>query len=181
MPQGREIESATLEELFSETTSGSFPVLMDIRHDALVWSSNKDKDIQDLQQKDGHLRLINSNTAVKYNGERYLPANFSYTLPTEDGAKVSQTSITISAVDRRIVELIRSIKSSPIAVIEAFFTKPTETSFAFSRLYHYEFKMKDVTWDDVTAKWTLVFDPVMQVNVPKDLGTKSRNPSILVE
>lgn len=39
--------------------------------------------------------------------------------------------------------------------------------------------MKDVTWDDTTAKWNLVFDPVMQMNVPKDLGTKSRNPGVL--
>lgn len=181
MPQGRSIESTTLQELFGESTSGSLPILIDIRHDALKWSSINEDGVSDLQQEDGHLRLINASTTVRYNGKRYLPSNFAYTLPSEDGAKISQTSITISAVDKRVVELIRSIRTSPTAVIESFFTKPTETTFAFSRLCHYEFLMKDVSWDDVTAKWSLVFDPVMQINVPKDLGTKSRNPAVLVE
>lgn len=173
MPQGRNIESTTLEELFSSSTSGSLPILIDIRHDALKWQDKS------LEQEDKHMRLINAPTAVRYNGKKYLPAVFSYTLPTEDGTKIGNTSITISAIDRRVVELIRSIKTYPIAVIEAFFTKIDGNSYAFSRLYHYEFQMRDVTWDDSTAKWNLVFDPVMQMNVPKDLGTKSRNPGVL--
>ena len=172
MPQGRNIESTTLEELFASSTSGSLPILIDIRHDALKWED------PGIEQEDKHMRLINAPTAVRYNGKKYLPAVFSYTLPSEDGTKVGTSAITISAIDRRVVEVIRSIKTYPIAVIEAFFTKPDDNTFAFSRLYHYEFQMKDVTWDDSTAKWNLVFDPVMQMNVPKDLGTKSRNPSV---
>lgn len=175
MPQGRNIESITLQELFASSTAGSLPILIDIRHDALKWSDPS------LQQEDGHMRLINAPTAVRYNNKRYLPSVFTYTMPTEDGSKVGNSSITISAIDKRIIELIRSIKTYPIAVIEAFFTQPTDNTYVFSRLYHYEFQMKDVTWDNTTAKWNLVFDPVMQMNVPKDLGTKSRNPGVLVE
>lgn len=175
MPQGRNIESTTLEELFSSSTAGSLPILIDIRHDALKWKDSS------LEQEDRHMRLINAPTAVRYNGHKYLPAVFGYTMPTEDGTKVGNSTITISAIDQRVVELIRSIRTPPVAVIEAFFTKPTEDSFAFSRLYHYEFEMRDVTWDATTAKWILVFDPVMQINVPKDLATRSRVPAVLVK
>lgn len=173
MPQGRKIETATLEELFSSNTSGTFPVLVDVRHDALKWDDDT------YEQEDGHLRLINDQTAVRFGGKKYLPSYFSFTMPQEDGTKIGQTSITISAVDQRIIELIRSIKTRPILVIEALFAKPSENTFAFSRIYHYEFEAKSVNWDDTTAKWDLVFDPTGQMNIPKDLGTMTRCPGIL--
>lgn len=172
---GKKIESATLEELFASNTSGSLPILIDVRHDALKWTDRT------YEQDDKHLRLINAPTAVRYDGHKYLPAYFSFTMPQEDGNKIGQSSITISTIDQRIVELIRTIRTRPIMVIEAMFTKPTDNTFAFSRIYHYEFEAKSATWDDSTAKWDLVFDPVMQMNVPKDLGTKTRCPGVLVE
>lgn len=173
MAQGRNIETATLEELFSSSTEGSIPVLIDIKHDAIVWSDDA--------QEDGHLRLINSTTAVKYKGNKYLPCVFTFVPPSEDGSKISGASITISSIDTRVIQMIRRIPSPPIAVIEAFFSKISDTEFMFSKLYHYEFQFNTVTWDNTTAKWNLVFDPTMETNVPKDLATPSRCPAVYEE
>ncbi|MCQ2086558.1 MAG: hypothetical protein MJZ37_00580 [Bacilli bacterium] len=169
--QGKQIETLTLQELFSSSTEGTFPFLIDIQHDELVWSD------QSFGQENGHFRLINSTTAVRHNGKKYLPAVFSCTLPSEDGQKIGNTSITVSAIDRRIIEMIRTINTNPRCVLEAYFAKISDTEFVFNKLNHYEFEMTSVNWDNQTAKWNLVFDPAMQLSVPVDLGTKTRCPA----
>lgn len=166
---GRKIETMTAEELLRPATGGSFPILVDIQHTEIVWTDGSD------DQEDGHLRLINANFPVRYSGHYYLPCVFKFTMPSEDGKKVGSTDITISAIDKRIIEIIRSINSKPKAVIEAFFTKYDSTVY-FSRLYKYEFEMTNCIWDGATAKWTLVFDPTMQLNVPRDLASQARCP-----
>lgn len=175
MQQGKNIDTITLKELFRDSTEGSFPILVDIRHEDIVWKDSSNS------QENGHLRLINSEVPVVYNTKHYLASHFEFTQPQEDGVKVGDTSISISAVDKRIVEVIRSIKSNPKCIVEAFYTTLKEgedTVYAFSKLYKYEFMMKSCSWDSVTAQWNLVFDPSMQINIPKDTATLSRCPSI---
>lgn len=177
MSQGRNINAITLKELFKENTDGSFPILIDIVHEDIVWSDDNPNYSQ------GHLRLINAETPVKYQNNYYLPSHFEFTPPQEDGVKVSNTTITISAIDKRVVEIIRNIRSNPKAVIEAFYFKIESEGelplYKFSKAYKYEFLMAACNWDSITAQWTLVFDPVMQVNVPKDTATASRCPSVM--
>lgn len=169
MRQDRNIESITIEELFKQSVNASIPILIDIQHDDIKWEDN--------EQENGHLRLINDSTAVRYENHTYLPAIFSFTMPEENGQKIGNTSVTVSAIDKRIVEIIRSINSKARCTFMAFFAKQ-DASYYFSKLYNYEFEMDSVTWNGITAQWNLVFDPVMQLNVPRDLGTISRFPSV---
>lgn len=163
------ISSMTLVELFGSSTDGHIPVLIDITHDALVLGNG---------QENGHLRLINSTAAVKYKSHQYIPCFFEFTPPNEDGKKINNASISISAIDQSIVQVIRGLRTPPIAIIENFFSRIDNDRFLFSKLGHYEFAMTSVQWDEKTAKWTLVFDPVSQTTVPRALGTKTRCPSI---
>lgn len=173
------IESETLEELFSKDTDGSIPVLMDIEHEDINWGNIKDKDgsLGDLEQENGHLRLINASYSVKYQGKKYLPAYFAFTMPSEDGKTVGQTSVTISAIDQRIIKIIRSIENKPTVTFVALFSRKDST-VSFSKLYKYSFEMDSVTWDGVSAKWNLIFDPAMQLQVPRDKATNIRCPSV---
>jgi len=171
----KKLESVTLQSLFEESRSGSLPVLMDIEHDLIQWGDD------DLEQENGHLRLINSNTPVIFNGHRYLPAYFQFILPQEESNKIGQTSITISALDKRVVEIIRSINSAPKATIEAMYANINEYEFVFSRRYRYEFAMDRVNWDASTAKWNLIYDKTMQNNIPRDLATASRVPGVTAD
>lgn len=169
MPQGRNIESITLQELFAQDTDGNIPILLDIQSDEIFW--------EDQAQENGHLRVVNNNVAVMFEGKKYLPAFFSFDQPSEDGTKVGDTSITISAIDQRVIEIIRSITQKPIAVIDALFTRIDDAKIMFSKLYHYRFQMSDVTWDGVSAKWKLTFDPAMALNVPVDEAIETRVPA----
>ena len=176
MTQGKTITVATLKELFEENSSGVIPILADVQHDGIVWTDNS------YEQEDHHLRLINDTCAVKYNGHKYLPSNFSFTMPEENGKKIGSTTITISAIDQRITEIIRSItEKAPKLVIESFFVKRDvdgNTAYAFSKMCHYEFEMTNVRWDSLNAQWDLVFDSTMQLNVPLDEANDLRCPAI---
>lgn len=170
----KNIESITMSELFDRASDGNIPILVDIQHGNIMWEDN-------IEQENGHLRLVNNNAKVKYQGKTYYPAYFSFITPSEDGQKVGNTSVTISAIDQRIIEVIRSIKSAPKCVFEAFYTRLTDTQIVFSKLYYYEFQMDSATWDGITAKWNLVFDSAAQLNVPRVLATVNRCPSITNE
>lgn len=176
MTQGKKIETVTIQELFNEATSGSFPILADICHDNIVWGDSV------LGQENHHLRLINDPTRVVYNKHTYLPAHFVFNPPSEDGKKIGNASITVSAIDKRIIQVIRSINDiPPVLTIEAFFAKKKTTTnelFIFSKLYSYEFSMISAQWDSVTAKWELVFDTTMQTNVPMDTANPLRCPAV---
>lgn len=170
----KNIETVTVEELLSRDTGGSIPILVDIEHSDIVWNDGSS------DQEDGHLRLINANYTVKYDGHTYRPSVFTFTLPSEDGKKVGSTTITISAIDQRVIEVIRSVETKPTATIVAFFSKEDST-ITFSKIYNYVFEMDSVSWDGVSAKWSLVFDPVMNKNIPRDLATAARCPAVNTE
>lgn len=176
MNQGKTINSITIKELFDESSSGLLPVMADIEHDHIVWNDNS------AEQENGHLRLINDGAAVKYKGKKYMPSVFQFTMPTEDGKKIGNTTITVSAIDQRIIEIIRSINNNPPTLtITAVFGKRNvdgRVGYEFHELNEYKFTMNNCRWTETTAQWDLVFDTTMQINVPIDMGTKFRNPAI---
>lgn len=176
MIQGKNINSVTLKELFNEDTSGVFPLLADIQHDNIIWHDDS------MEQEDGHFRIINDNAAVKYKGQRFIPCNFSFTFPSEDGKKIGNTTITVSAIDQRIIEIVRSINNiPPVLVIKSVYVRRTiedKIAYEFHDLAEYRFKMNNCRWSESTAQWDLVFDSSMQINVPIDMGTEFRNPAI---
>lgn len=168
----KNINVLTLEELYGSSLEGNIPILLTIKHDAISWDTNNE------DYEEGVLRLIGSNTAVRYKGKKYFPCHFDFTPPSEDGQKVANTSLSISAIDRTIIEVVRKLRSNPIADIDCFYTKISDTEFVFSKLYQYTFEMSDVTWDEKLLKWSLIFDPVSQSNVPRALGTIQRCPGV---
>lgn len=74
----------------------------------------------------------------------------------------------------------------PKCVIESVFAKQkmkeengeVHSVFMFKKLNKYEFAMTSVNWNETTANWTLIFDPAMQMNIPRDKGSATRNPAI---
>lgn len=165
----KKIEKITLRELFRDNVSdGEIPILAEIQHKDIKWADSS------LDQENGYLRVVNNNVGVKYDGKTYLPCQFKFQKPTEDGKQYSNTTISISAIDQRIIDVIETIKEKPKIVIDAFYTRLDEDRLAFSKLYKYEFEMSNANWDFITATWTLSQDKITSINLPKDLATTYR-------
>lgn len=189
MEPKRRITSATFKELSQKDVKGFLPILLDIKHSGIVWnySETSDSEVLKYRQQNGHLRLINNLQGVIYKGNDieahyYEPCSFNLKLGKEDGKAKANASITISCVDTRIIEIIRSIEEDLTCRIVAMFTRieseENQYKYAFTKLYGREFEMSSVNYTSTSAQWELNPDSVMELNVPRDMGSKFRFPSI---
>lgn len=195
MEPQRRLESSTFEDLAQKNTPGFLPVLIDIKHQGIVWNypESTDEEVLKYRQQDGHLRLINDVRGVMYKGNDssihyYEPCSFKVKLGKEDGKTKSNASITISCVDARIIEIIRSIEEDLTCRVVGMYTKvaagedsetgETKYNYAFSKLYGKEFEMSSVTYGLTSAQWELNPDSIMELNIPRDMGSAFRLPSV---
>ena len=179
----RRISTTVLDSLEQKDDSLFLPVLLDITHPEIVWGETAGSDIQ----QDGHLRLVNDVRGIRYKGDDsephyYAPCDFSVKMPKEDGKTKATASATISAVDGRVIEVIRSIKEDLSCQVIAFYAKITNENnavqYVFSKLYGKKFHMGSVTWTSTSAEWVLDPDKIMELNMPRDKGSIFRFPAI---
>lgn len=184
----RHFSNYVLESSAQETDASFLPVLLDIRHSGIYWGSQTEEG--GTSQENGHLRLINDVRGVKYKGDDpvphwYAPCTFSFKPGKDDGKNKANASITISAADSRIIEVIRSIEEDLMCQVVALYGKVKnndgKVSYAFTKVYGKEFEMTSVDWDGISAQWTLNPDSTLDMNTPRDKGSLFRFPSITVK
>lgn len=182
MESRRNISSQVFESATQESDSIFIPVLLDIYHSSITWGEN------DIQQENGHLRLVNDVRGMKYKGDDkepkyYAPCTFTYKKPKEDGKKKNSASVSISCIDSRMIETIRlvpeDLRCRAVALYAKIVDDNGKVKYAFSKLDTKEFLMNGVTWDGITASWNLDPDEVMDVSTPKDTASEFRLRSLM--
>lgn len=176
----KNIQTVALEELWKDNTDGHIPVLVEIFNPDLKWTDGSD------DQENMYLRVISDSNPVIYNGKKYLPCKFGYTPPEENGKSIGQASITISAVDTRIVELLRSCQVECEVTVVAVFAKKVivtedneeHTTYQFYPLDELKSKMESANYTRTTAQLNLVYNDVLKLNVPRNIATRDKVPSV---
>lgn len=185
----RNITLETFEGMSQKSESIFLPVLLDIMHPDIYWEypESEDPEVLKKRQQNGHLRLVYDPKGMMYKGDNdapvwYAPCFFSIKMPKEDGKSKGDTTISISCVDSRIIEVIRSIDEDLTCHIDALYSKINSENgkvrYTFTKLHGRNFEMGDVTWDGLQAQWNLNPDSIMDLNIPKDMGSRFRLPSI---
>lgn len=165
------IQTVALEEIWKQNTDGYIPVLLEIYNPDLKWNDNS------LEQENMYLRVIDDSNPVIYKGKRYLPCRFEYTPPEEDGKKLGQATINLSAIDTRVVQMLRSIElQCEVKVVAAFARNGSE--YRFLPLDYLTAKMPTATYNRITASLSLINKDVLTLNVPRDVATKNTLPSV---
>jgi hypothetical protein len=176
----KNIQTVLMEEIWKDDTEGHIPVLMEIFNPDIKWSDGSG------DQENMYLRVIDDSNTVVYKGKKYLPCKFNYTPPEENGKTIGQASITISALDTRIVEVLRSVQEEcQVSVVAAFAKKVTvtqsgqeTTTYKFYPLDELQAKMQSATYSRTTAQLNLVYKDVLKLNVPRNIATKDKLPAI---
>ncbi len=176
----KNIQTVAMEELWKDDTDGHIPVLMEIFNPDIKWSDEKS------EQENMYLRVIDDSNPVIYKGKKYLPCKFNYTPPEENGKNIGQASITLSAIDTRIVELLRSCQlECEVTVVAAFAKKVTvnenneeRTTYRFYPLDELKAKMQTASYSRTTAQLNLVYNDVLKLNVPRNIATKDKLPAV---
>lgn len=202
----KQLSSAVLSELWGENTDGFMPVLIDVYNPDIVWNDTRvenEKYAKLVQeQEDGHLRLINDTQAVKKREvvvkknedgtvtresviRTYLPSSFSFNPPSYNGKSVGTASIQMSAIDKRITQILRSIKIPCEVTVTSCFAKEIsekgEEIYRFYDLENLKFYAESASVDGVTATLSLTSDKIYQTQVPIDIATSDRVPGIVKE
>lgn len=181
MEAKKNIEINAFDNLSQKNGDFFLPVLIDIKHSGIVWQEGEQN------QQNGHLRLVCNTQALRYKGDDdraylYEPCTFAFKPPKEDGKTKGTASITISCIDGRLIEIIRGVTEGLTCKIVALYSKIKNengtVSYAFSKFYSKEFEMGSVSWDNITAQWSLEPDSTLNLSFPKDRGSMFRFPSI---
>ena len=176
----KSIQTVAMEEIWKDNTDGHAPVLMEIFNPDIKWDDNS------LEQENMYLRVIDDSNPVVYKGKKYIPCKFTYTPPEENGKTIGQASITISAIDSRVEQLLRSVEvECEISVVAAFAKKVTiqesgkeVTTYKFFPLDEIKTKMQSATYNKVTAQLNLSYKDVLKLNVPRNIATKDKLASV---
>lgn len=166
----KQIQTVAMDEIYKRNSDGYIPVLLDIYNPDIKWNDNS------LEQDDMHLRVVADSNNVKYKGKRYLACKFEFKPPEQDGTKVGSASITLSALDTRVTQMLRMIDLvCEVDVVTAFAKNGSQ--YKFIPLDEYKMQMKSSTYSRTTANLVLSPDDVWSLNVPRDVATKDRFPS----
>lgn len=169
----KQIQTVAVKELWNKDTEGYIPVLLEIYNPDIRWDDDS------FEQENMYLRVVNDSNNVKYNGKKYLASSFSFKPPEQNGTKTSSATLTLSAIDSRVVQLLRSVSLvCEVTVVSAF--AKTGSSYVFYPLDKYKLLMKSATYSRITAELSLCVDEVWTMNVPRDIATKDRFPSVNV-
>lgn len=82
---------------FAQTTPQTFLILIEITHADLATP----------------IRLVNNTQAIVSGAETYHPMAFELTPPVEEDGQIRASTITFDAVDRSLIEAVRSIDDAP--------------------------------------------------------------------
>lgn len=169
----KNLTTITMEEIWKSKSDGFIPALLEIYNPDIKWD-----DSNQFEQENCYLRVISNTESVIYKGKRYLPCKFDFTMPEENGQKIGNASLTISAIDSRVIELLRSIDISCEVTIKAFFAKKNNL-VCFHPIDSLKSSAPTVSYDKTTAKFNLVFKDSLQINIPNAIATQDKLPSVV--
>lgn len=172
----KNIQTVAMEELWKQNTDGHLPVLLEIFNPDIKWEDGS------LEQENMYLRVIDDSNPVVYRGKKYIPARFDFTPPEENGKTIGAASINLSAIDTRVVQMLRSIELQCEVTVMAMFaklvTQQGTLTYQFVPLDNLRARMPSASYNRITAQLNLTYKDVLKLNVPRDKATKNQLPSV---
>lgn len=160
-----------MEELWKSRSDGFLPVLVEIYNPDLKWADGT------LDQENMYLRVINDKKSVKYKGKTYVAGHFNYVPPEENGKSIGGASLEISALDYRVVQMLRSVEVPCEVTIVAGFAKEGNT-YTFIPLENLTAKMSSASYNRTTARLELTVKDSLKLSIPRDVATQDKLPSV---
>lgn len=146
-------------EILRMQTQAKFPFLIKIVHEDL-----------------GTFRYVNSDDSVVYENETYEPAFFSIRRGARSEGTIQNAELTLSAIDQEWIVKIRTTqKRAKIYFVAAIIhgtpdvVEPIEIE---------EYTLQTASWNDLQITWEMIFDENMDVLIPSDIATSSKNPAV---
>lgn len=144
-------------ELLKMQTQAKFPFLIKIVHEDL-----------------GTFRYANCDETITYDSEEYLPALFSIDRGARQEGSISNAQLTLSAVDQEWIVKIRSTQKRA----KLYFVASIVNGNEVEPMAEEEYGLKIVNWDELSISWEMIFDETMDILIPSDVATSTKNPAV---
>jgi len=156
------ISNKAKQQILRSKTSAKFPFLIEITHEVY-----------------GTYRYINADTDIVFEGNTFEASSFSILPPKKDGSDISNATLSISDIDQTWIEKIRSTQKRACIRFIAAFIYNNEGTMMIEALEDMEFQLVNASWGDTgTISWSMVYDTIMDINIPCDTATFSKVPGV---
>ena len=108
----------------------------------------------------GTLYVVNNNQSVTHDSNTYLATAFEFILPAQEDGTISNSSLSISNVDRSIVEAIRTISTTPTVTAKMVLASNPEVIEGGP----WVFQMTDITYNRRQVQGQLIYESYMRDN-----------------
>lgn len=110
------------------------------------------------------IRVVNNTQGIEWNGNTYEASSFKFKPPAQEEGELSNATLTLSNIDRRIMETVRSIDSAPTVTANVVFVKHDELDPALAVVKEagpWAFDLSEVRYDakSITGTLTLNLKP----------------------
>jgi hypothetical protein len=120
------------------------------------------------------VRVVNNTEPIVSRGDAFGAFPFAVRLPLDAADRMATATLSISNVDRSLVDEIRSIAGRPIVRVEVVSaSRPDAVEFG-----PLEFELASVQWDAQTITGQLTYEPVMQQPFPAGVFDPQRFPGL---
>jgi hypothetical protein len=144
-----------------QQTYAKFPFLIKVSHEEF-----------------GTFLYANSDRDITYEGEVYQAAYFTIDPPDRDGSKISNATISISAVDQFWIEKIRTTQIAANITFMAIIEYNDGGVSGIEQMEEMDFTLRSADWNEDTITWEMVFDENMGIIVPCDTATTLKCPGV---
>lgn len=173
------IDVVTVKDFWDSNVDGYLPILLEVYNPDITWA---DKEKKFYGQEDSYIRFIADEIKVIYKGKTYLPCSFEYTPPESDGSKIGSASVTISALDTRVRQVMRLIKLPSKINVIALFGKQEKNAgsgfiYKFVEVNTMSYTMTTASANSTTAMFNFDFDRSLMQQVPYDMAVQERVPA----
>lgn len=119
-------------------------------------------------------RYNNTDDNITYENNVFSSAYFYLTPPKENNGVLSDTTISISAIDQEWIKKIRKIPAnSPRATIRyvAMIKYDEGNNSYLDPCEDNIFYLSNANWNDYTITWSMTLDDVMSIKIPCDVAS----------
>ena len=162
--------SQLYDKLAPRELSGATPVLVKIDSEEL---RNLEADFG------GTIYLTDNGEDIEYKGHIYKACSLQYRMPSIDSQGDGSGNMTISAIDQRIIKVMRTLKKSPIfSIIAAYHEGEPGGEPTILQLDRQQMKMTSITWDVNSLKANLSPRTLVGFNFPAHICTVINTPGL---
>lgn len=154
----RDVSLSARQALYAQETGEVFLLLLTIDHTSLA----------------APIRVVNNTVDVISRGLTFLAFPFEITLPDDDAETLSGARLTISNVDRQIVQAVRSISGAPSVLLEVIMASAPDTVEAGP----FDFTLRQAQYDAQSVSGALVFEDILNMAIPAHTMTPQLFPGL---